>query len=103
VRVVVALGIVGILSIAIGGTLLTIMLLASNSVSSSPIPFVIAIFLAFLLVGLGLWLIVHGVKQKKKQNQGHNKSNNQIVPNFLSSKEKKVSFCICCSILVKKL
>jgi hypothetical protein len=62
----VVLGIVGILSIAIGGTLLTILLLAANSAHSSPIPFVIAIFLVFLLVGFGFWLITQDVKPKTK-------------------------------------
>jgi hypothetical protein len=60
------LGIVGILSIALGGTLLTIMLLAANSVHSSPIPFATAIFLAFLLVSFGLYLIAQDVKPKTK-------------------------------------
>jgi hypothetical protein len=61
----VVLGIVGILSIAIGGTLLSILLLAANSARSSPVPFVIALFLVFLLVGFGLWLIAQDVNPKK--------------------------------------
>jgi hypothetical protein len=60
------LGIVGALSIAIGGTLLTIMLLAANSANSSPIPFVSAVFLGFLLIGFGLWFIAQDANQKTK-------------------------------------